>query len=70
MKIKVLFACLVGLVLTACATNTETVLINERGDKRYCYLMNDHTLNSMGAVSEYNRCLNDAGASGFRKVKD
>jgi hypothetical protein len=63
-----------GLVLAAavcasCATKTETVLKNPNGDVRYCYLVNDHTLTSAGAVTEYNRCLNEAGAAGYRQVQ-
>jgi len=69
MKIKTLLTNSILLFLTACATNTETVLQNEKGDTRYCYLTNDHTLTSIGAVSEYTRCMNDAGAAGYRKVK-
>ena len=68
MNIKTLFAISATLILTACATNTEAILKNEKGDTKYCYLTNDHTLTSMGAVSEYTRCLNEAGAAGFRKI--
>jgi len=56
------------VLLSACATNTETVLKNERGETRYCYLTNDRTLSSIGAVNEYSRCVNEAGTAGFRKV--
>jgi len=69
MKTKSLLALCALLVMTACATHTESVLQNEKGDTKYCYLTNDHTLTSMGAVSEYTRCMNEAGAAGYRKVK-
>ena len=69
MKIQSLLAVGFFSVLTACATHTESVLKNEKGETKYCYLTNDHTLTSMGAVSEYTRCMNEAGAAGFRKVK-
>ena len=67
---KLLLPLLVTTVLLAgCVTTvTEAKLKNDKGDIRYCYLSNDHTLVSIGAVSEYNKCLNDAGAAGFRKV--
>ena len=42
---------------------------NDKGEVRYCYLANDHTLISMGAMTEYNKCLNDAGAAGFKRVE-
>lgn len=64
------FGICIGLaMLTACATKTEAVLKNAAGDARYCYLVNDHTLTSIGAVAEYNRCLNEAGSAGYRQVK-
>ena len=69
MKLQSMIAIGVLFVLTACATNTESVLQNANGDTKYCYLTNDHTLNSMGAVSEYTRCMNDAGSAGYKKVK-
>ena len=59
---------LAGVLLAACATKTEAVLKNASGDVRYCYLVNDHTLVSIGAVTEYNKCLNEAGAAGYRQI--
>lgn len=56
------------LLTVGCTTHTETMLRNDKGETRYCYLTNDHTLISMGAMSEYNKCLNDAGTAGFRKT--
>lgn len=63
---------LVGLfVLVGCGTTTtQTTLKNSSGEVRYCYLVNDHTLVSVGAMSEYNRCLNDAGTAGFKRVNE
>lgn len=53
------------LSLAACATNVETILRNEDGQIRYCYLTHDSTL----ANVEYNRCLNEAGAAGYKKTQ-
>jgi|GEM_PF-6681107 len=63
---------LVGLIaLTGCGTtHTQSTLKNDKGELRYCYLANDHTLVSMGAMSEYNKCLNDAGAAGFKRIDE
>jgi hypothetical protein len=56
--------------LAGCGTTTtETALRNADGQSRYCYLANDHTLISMGAMSEYNKCLNEAGAAGFKRIE-
>ena len=58
------------LLMAACGTTvTQTSLKNSAGELRYCYLANDHTLVSVGAMSEYNKCLNDAGAAGFKRVE-
>lgn len=60
----------IPLLLAACGTTTtQTTLKNAVGEVRYCYLANDHTLISMGAMTEYNRCLNDAGTAGFKRVE-
>lgn len=67
LKVFVLFS--VSVVLVACATNVETVLRNDSGQTRYCYLSHDSTLARVTATAEYNKCLNDAGAAGYKKVQ-
>lgn len=56
-------------VLTGCATNIETVLRNDAGQTRYCYLSHDSSLARVTATAEYNRCLNEAGTAGYKKVQ-
>lgn len=68
---KVVIGLLICLGVVACGTTvTETTLKNDKGETRYCYLSNDHTLVSVGAMSEYNKCLNSAGTAGFKKVSE
>ena len=67
LNIAALFS--VVICLAACATNVETVLRNDAGQMRYCYLSHDSTLARVAAVGEYNKCLNDAGAAGYKKVQ-
>ena len=67
LKIASLFALVLSLV--ACATNVETVLRNDAGQVRYCYLSHDSTLARVSAMGEYNKCLNGAGTAGFKKVQ-
>jgi hypothetical protein len=55
--------------LSACATNVETVLKNDTDQTRYCYLSHDSTLARVTATAEYNKCLNDAGAAGYKRVQ-
>jgi hypothetical protein len=57
--------CVIGI--TGCA-NTETVLKNDKGETRYCYLSHNGSIAVVAATGEYNRCLNDAGTAGFRRV--
>lgn len=67
LKIVSLFVVILSLV--ACATNVETVLRNDAGQVRYCYLSHDSTLARVSAMGEYNKCLNEAGTAGYKKVK-
>jgi len=61
---------LTSILAIGCAsTITKTVLRNDKGETRYCYLSTDQTLAKIAAVGEYNKCLNDAGQAGFRKVE-
>lgn len=60
----------VVFTLAACAANVTTTLKNSSGDTRYCYLVHDSTLARIPAVGEYNKCLNDAGAAGYKKVEE
>lgn len=53
--------------LCACA-NQETVLRNDAGETRYCYLVHDSTLARIPAQDQYTKCLNDAGTAGFKRV--
>ena len=67
--LKIIFVIVVTSTLVACATNVETVLRNDAGQTRYCYLSHDSTLARVTATAEYNRCLNEAGTAGFKKVQ-
>jgi hypothetical protein len=66
---KVVFVFGVLSTLAACATNVETVLRNDAGQTRYCYLSHDSTLARVTATAEYNKCLNEAGTAGYKKVQ-
>lgn len=67
MKIVVI-AATAGLMLSGCA-NQETLLRNAAGDERYCYLVHDSSLAKIAATDQYTKCLNEAGAAGFRRVE-
>lgn len=54
-------------LLYGCASQ-ETLLRNSAGEERYCYLVHNSSMISAGAYTEYNRCLNDAGTAGYRRV--
>lgn len=66
-RFNILFVIVISVA--GCATNIETVLRNDSGQQRYCYLSHDSTLARITATAEYNKCLNEAGAAGFKKVQ-
>lgn len=54
------------LVLTGCSS--QAILINDKGEKRYCYKESTASIGSGAAATrEFNRCLNDAGTAGFKR---
>jgi hypothetical protein len=65
MKVFVILA-LTAMMLAGCVHN-EVVLVNDRGEKRYCYEDHNASITSIGAVAEFNKCLNEAGTAGFRR---
>jgi hypothetical protein len=67
-RTKAMRATLIFLALAGCASQ-ETMLRNDRGEVRYCYLVHDGSLARIAATGEYTRCLNDAGAAGFHRVE-
>ncbi len=62
-----IFSLLVLIVMSGCA-NQETILRNAAGETRYCYLVHDSTAARIAAYDQYTKCLNDAGAAGFKRV--
>lgn len=61
------------LIALACFSlagcSSQAILVNDKGEKRYCYKESSGSIGSGAAATrEYNRCLNDAGTAGFRKV--
>ena len=67
--IKLFAISIIMIGLAGCATNVETILKNDAGQTKYCYLSHDSSLARISATAEYNKCLNDAGAAGFKKVQ-
>lgn len=55
--------------IAGCASQSAT-LVNDKGEHRYCYKSATGTVSNIGATREYNKCLNEAGAAGFRMVED
>ena len=60
-------AVVLPLVVGACA-NTEAALRNEKGEMRYCYLVHQGGSERAAAFDSFSKCLNDAGAAGFRRT--
>lgn len=54
------------LALGGCASQSAT-LTNAKGEHRYCYKSATGAMSNIGATREFNKCLNEAGAAGFKK---
>ena len=55
-------------LLAGCAAQSAT-LINDKGEKRHCYKSATGAVSNIVAQREFNKCLNDAGAAGFKMEK-
>ena len=53
------------LLASGCAAQSA-MLVNDKGEKRYCYKSATGAMSNIGAQREFNRCLNEAGAAGFK----
>lgn len=56
------------IVLTGCAAQSA-VLTNDKGEHRYCYKSATGAMSNIPAQAEFNKCLNEAGAAGFKLEK-
>lgn len=58
------------LAITGCAATTrETILRNDAGEERYCYLVIDNFgLVGVAGQYTYTKCLNEAGTDGFKRT--
>ena len=54
--------------LSGCSVNKEVTLRNDAGETKYCYLNTNQSLARLPAEQEFNKCLNDLGAQGYRQV--
>jgi hypothetical protein len=56
-------------VTAGCAAQSAT-LINDKGERRYCYKSATGAMSNIGAQREFNKCLNEAGSAGFKLEKN
>ncbi|HMH18638.1 MAG TPA: hypothetical protein VK572_10895 [Burkholderiales bacterium] len=63
---KTRLAALLAVLIAGCA-NEQVLLTNEKGDRRYCNLVYHGAFSRIAATAEFNRCLNEAGAAGFKR---
>ena len=64
------------LAIVACSSGSdnryathETILVNTKGDVKYCYYVNDTYEDSSNINGNYNKCINDAGSLGYKRVR-
>ena len=55
--------------ISGCASESAT-LVNDKGEKRYCYKSGGGALSNIGRSRDFDRCLNAAGAAGFKRVNE
>lgn len=56
---------LILVLLAGCAAQSAQ-LTNDKGQHRYCYKSSSGAFSNIGATKEFNKCLNEAGAAGFK----
>ena len=61
-------AVLVAMV-AGCAAENAT-LVNEKGEKRYCYKDSGGAMSNIGRSRDFQKCMNEAGAAGFKRVPE
>ena len=66
---KVIYLAMFLATTAGCAAQSAT-LVNDKGEKRYCYKSATGAMSNIGATREFNKCLNEAGAAGFKKVDE
>lgn len=57
------------LALGGCAAESAT-LVNDKGEKRYCYKDSGGAMSNIVRSRDFQRCLNEAGAAGFKRVSE
>lgn len=66
-KIELWAVLLAGCVFLAGCVGQSATLVNDKGEKRYCYKSASGAFSNIGATREFNKCLNEAGAAGFKR---
>jgi len=69
MRIEVLVVTGLLSLLAGCASDSAT-LVNDKGEKRYCYKDSGGAFSNIGRSRDFQRCMNEAGAAGFKRVAD
>ena len=66
---RLLLAGLLTVLLTGCASEAAT-LVNDKGERRYCYKSGGGGLTDIDRTRYFDRCLNAARLDGFRRVDE
>jgi predicted NAD/FAD-dependent oxidoreductase len=66
---KLLALAILALSVAGCSAKTAT-LTNDKGESRYCYQESSGAISRVVATREFNKCLNDAGAAGFKRQEE
>lgn len=64
---RTIYALLAAATVGACAADQAT-LVNDKGEKRYCYKDSGGAFSNIGRSRDFQKCMNDAGAEGFKRA--
>jgi hypothetical protein len=58
------------LAMTAGCANERAALVNDQGERRYCYKSGGGGLTDAARTRDFDKCLNAAGLDGFKRVDE
>lgn len=58
------------LAATAGCANESATLVNDKGERRYCYKSGGGGLTDATRTRDFDKCLNAAGLDGFRRIDE
>jgi hypothetical protein len=65
------FICVAALLaVTVGCANESATLVNDKGERRHCYMSGGGGLTDVTRRRDFDKCLNAAGLDGFRRIDE